>query len=362
MGASLGAEDKRAIVAGGGGGAVGGSWEYSLRKYLLLLATLVATITYTAGFNPPGGVWQDTDEAAGHLAGDPIIRDTSYRRYLAFFYTNATAFASSLVVIVLILILSVLQGKKKDGMAPLVALRIVMVLDLFSLMAAYAAGTCRDKLTVAYSSALALIVIAYVCVQMIWALWMKWDNGGKHPEQHNKGSVQNGSGGSSSPRNILETHGNEEGREEENHGVEEKVEGPKEEENKAHSEPKNLQKKRKMLMLLATFAASVTYLAGLSAPGGFWDHSEGGHRPGVAILKGRYDARLKIFFIFNTTAFMASLLIIVLLLEKKLRLPNKVRFHYLCFLSSICQVHKSPPILYLLMFSCFLPPRPILHL
>ena len=31
-------------------------WEYSLRKYLLLLAAMVVTITYTAGFNPPGGV------------------------------------------------------------------------------------------------------------------------------------------------------------------------------------------------------------------------------------------------------------------------------------------------------------------
>ncbi|KAG8076086.1 hypothetical protein GUJ93_ZPchr0006g42301 [Zizania palustris] len=50
--------------------------EYDLRKYLLLLAILVATVTYAAGFNPPGGVWQETE--AGHLAGDSIIRDTNY--------------------------------------------------------------------------------------------------------------------------------------------------------------------------------------------------------------------------------------------------------------------------------------------
>ncbi|GJM87569.1 hypothetical protein PR202_ga03536 [Eleusine coracana subsp. coracana] len=58
----------------------GDPWEYSLRKYLLLLATLVATVTYSAAFNPPGGVWQDTTD--DHLAGDPIIRNTSYPRYL----------------------------------------------------------------------------------------------------------------------------------------------------------------------------------------------------------------------------------------------------------------------------------------
>lgn len=80
--------------------------EYDLRKYLLLLATLVATVTYGAGFSPPGGVWQDTE--AGHLAGDSIIRDSQYRRYLMFFYCNATAFALSIVVIILIFILAIL--------------------------------------------------------------------------------------------------------------------------------------------------------------------------------------------------------------------------------------------------------------
>jgi hypothetical protein len=53
-----------------------------------------------------------------------------------------------------------------------------------------------------------------------------------------------------------------------------------------------------VLMLLATFAASVTYVSGLSAPGGFWKHDEDGHRPGDAVLKGGpHDARLKAFFV-----------------------------------------------------------------
>ncbi|RLM60874.1 hypothetical protein C2845_PM14G16150 [Panicum miliaceum] len=81
---------------------------------------------------------------------------------------------------------------------------------------------------------------------------------------------------------------------------------------------------RKVLKLLATFAASVTYVSGLSAPGGFWDHDEDGHRPGDAVLKGGpHDARLKGFFVCNTTAFVASLLILVMLLEKKLCFSQK---------------------------------------
>ncbi|TVU05480.1 hypothetical protein EJB05_48646, partial [Eragrostis curvula] len=258
----------------------GDPWEYSLRKYLMLLATLVATVTYTAGFNPPGGVWQDTDAAAGHLAGDPIIRSTSYRRYLTFFYSNATAFASSLVVIVLVLILAVLHERRSTSLAPLCILRLVMVLDLLSLMGAYAAGTCRDRLTAAYSSALVAGVVVYLLVHL--ALSSSRCSG-----DANATATDADAGSSAAP----ERH-------------------------------------RKVLMLLATFAVSVTYLAGLSAPGGFWDDQGvgDGHRPGDAVLKGgRPDARLKAFFVCNTTAFVASLLILVLLLEKKLRYSVKVR-------------------------------------
>uniref|UniRef100_A0A453RD84 PGG domain-containing protein n=1 Tax=Aegilops tauschii subsp. strangulata TaxID=200361 RepID=A0A453RD84_AEGTS len=76
---------------------------------------------------------------------------------------------------------------------------------------------------------------------------------------------------------------------------------------------------RKVLMLLATFAVSVTYVAGMSTPGGFWDNTENGHRPGDAILKDSHDKRLTVFLCFNTMAFVASLLIIVVLLDRKPR-------------------------------------------
>ncbi|CAN6356682.1 unnamed protein product [Urochloa humidicola] len=73
-----------------GGDASRDSWECILPKYLLL-ATLVASVTYGTAFNPPGGVWQDTDPSRGRIAGDPIMRETCQRRYLAYFYSNATA-------------------------------------------------------------------------------------------------------------------------------------------------------------------------------------------------------------------------------------------------------------------------------
>uniref|UniRef100_A0A8I6YBD2 PGG domain-containing protein n=1 Tax=Hordeum vulgare subsp. vulgare TaxID=112509 RepID=A0A8I6YBD2_HORVV len=186
-----------------------------LSKYILLLATLVATVTYAAGFNPLGGVWQETVPSSDQLAGDSIIRTTSYGLYLVFFYCNATAFASSLVIIVHFLFLFLTLLKKHQLQLKL--LQAIMVVDLLSVMGAYAAGTCRDKTTTIYSSVLVVIVISYLTFQMVMA-WRLPDD-----------------------------------------------------ENRNNDTPAVVDKKRlrKVLMLLATFAVSVTYVAGMSTPGGF---------------------------------------------------------------------------------------------
>ncbi|KAM0911054.1 hypothetical protein ACQ4PT_013766 [Festuca glaucescens] len=280
-------------------------WEYSLRKYLLLLATLVATVTYDAGFNPPGGVWQEgarDDASQGQrLAGDPVIRDTHYGRYLAFFYCNATAFAASLVVIVLILILAIRHDKVKEKKgviwvaSDVVLLRLFMVLDLLSLMGAYAAGTCRDKVSTVYSALLVAAVFLYIVVTKLLDWWF--------PHK----TSNSGSGGAMPSGPI---------------GVPDSDSGsvPKFEEKK---ELKAQERLRKVLMLLATFAVSVTYVAGLSTPGGFWDSTGGSHRPGDAILKDHHSLRLTVFVLCNTTAFVASLFIIMLLIIDGKKLHEK---------------------------------------
>ncbi|KAM0911053.1 hypothetical protein ACQ4PT_013765 [Festuca glaucescens] len=254
-------------------------WEYSLRKYLLLLATIVATVTYAAGFNPPGGVWQEGFNDGGQLAGEPIIRHMHYHRYLVFFYCNAMAFAASLVVIVLILILAVRHDKEKEKkgtvwvLKDVVPLRLVMVLDLLSLVGAYAAGTCRDKVSTLYLAALVTTIFLYI-VPLKLRDWWSLDS--------------NFVFASNLRREALKMMKAEE-------------------------------RLRKVLMLLATFAVSVTYVAGMSTPGGFWDSIGDNHWPGDAILKDRHSLRLTVFLLCNTTSFLASLLITMLLIiDRKL--------------------------------------------
>uniref|UniRef100_A0A453ACA3 PGG domain-containing protein n=1 Tax=Aegilops tauschii subsp. strangulata TaxID=200361 RepID=A0A453ACA3_AEGTS len=249
---------------------------YELKEQLLLLTTLVATVTYVTGLNLPGGAWQ-TQQADGHgpLAGDPILRDIHYRRYLAFYYCNGTALASSVVVCLILVML------RRDSPAWSVVLRVVMVLDLLGLMGSYAAGTCHDTFATIWVVALAFPVLAYITYAFVCYLCLPLRR-----DNH-------------TPRNT-------------NTGYQEK-------------------EKIEVLMLLATFAVTISYAAGLNPPGGFWTstgHKDGRllHLAGDPIMEDSALRRYRAFFVCNTTAFVASLLIILLLLDKNLSRTISARF------------------------------------
>uniref|UniRef100_N1R3M2 Uncharacterized protein n=1 Tax=Aegilops tauschii TaxID=37682 RepID=N1R3M2_AEGTA len=73
--------------------------QQDFRAWLLLLTSLVATVTFTAGLAPPGGFWDADDRANRHIAGTSIMRDKFPRMYLVFYYSNTTAFFTSLMII-----------------------------------------------------------------------------------------------------------------------------------------------------------------------------------------------------------------------------------------------------------------------
>ncbi|KAF7092921.1 hypothetical protein CFC21_095370 [Triticum aestivum] len=342
---------------------------YEFKEQLLLLATLVATVTYVAGLNLPGGSWQQ-DGSGGYIVGDPILRDTHYRRYLAFYYCNATALATSLVISLILIILP------RKSTSWTVVLRAVMALDLLGLMGAYGAGSSRDTFTTVYSG-VAFSFLVYVILAVFFSyLWLMARNRASNNGDDNSRSdpipvngynneiisdlipiLTNDDGNeiqsdsnrirpigfdneiNSDPTSIpILTNGVENEIQPDSihiptNGVENQIQAnsiriPANANGSGaqSSSPSRKHDKEKidLLMLLATFVVTITYVAGLSPPGGFWSSTQDGHHPSDPVLQAR--GRFRAFFICNTTSFVASLLIIVLLLEKKLSKTISVRF------------------------------------
>ncbi|TVT99683.1 hypothetical protein EJB05_54934, partial [Eragrostis curvula] len=81
---------------------------------------------------------------------------------------------------------------------------------------------------------------------------------------------------------------------------------------------KMIKEARTWLTLLATVAASVTYQAGLNPPSGFWQADDSqGHHAGNPVLRDEHWLRYQTFYYFNTTAFVTSLAMIVVLVSDR---------------------------------------------
>ena len=67
------------------------------RNVLLIVVALIIAVTFQAGVNPPGGVWQD--ESYGHKAGTAIYADREHAFYL-FLISNTLALSTSVLVLI----------------------------------------------------------------------------------------------------------------------------------------------------------------------------------------------------------------------------------------------------------------------
>ncbi|RWR86065.1 ankyrin repeat-containing-like protein [Cinnamomum micranthum f. kanehirae] len=87
-----------------------GKWLEKMESSYMILSVLIATVTYQAVFNPPGGIWQDDypppgsdkvkdDPRKHHKAGMPILSDKRPRQFEVFCMFNSMGFVGSAAMI-----------------------------------------------------------------------------------------------------------------------------------------------------------------------------------------------------------------------------------------------------------------------
>ena len=87
-----------------------GDWVQEVQGTMMLVATVIATVTFQAGVNPAGGVWQeDTPDSATlkngtiHRAGSAIMAYRLPVQHLVYSMANVVSFMASVSVILLII-------------------------------------------------------------------------------------------------------------------------------------------------------------------------------------------------------------------------------------------------------------------
>ncbi|KQK01398.1 uncharacterized protein LOC112271750 [Brachypodium distachyon] len=149
--------------------------QQDYRGWLLLVSSLVATVTFTAGLTPPGGFWADDDEAKGRVAGKSVMHDKFRDRYTWFYFFNTMAFFTALAIIGM---LAANINNKKIAIVGHNGLICLVIVCFFGLGGSYVVGTWAGPRSVAGVFMVLAMDMVYMLfplgTRVIQAILLKW--------------------------------------------------------------------------------------------------------------------------------------------------------------------------------------------
>lgn len=129
--------------------------EQAFRSWMLLLASLVATVTFTAGLTPPGGFWSTDDKDNKFITGEPIMRDKSRSRYAIFQTGNIMAFYTSLMII------GLLAKNRNDKTVISLGFILLVALCFVCLVFSFISGSWQGPIQGAVNVVLVLVLYVF---------------------------------------------------------------------------------------------------------------------------------------------------------------------------------------------------------
>ncbi|KAJ4846583.1 hypothetical protein Tsubulata_045740, partial [Turnera subulata] len=150
------------------------------RNALMVVASLIATMAFQAGINPPCGFWQE--DSVGHEAGHSILA-TKYPDIYRFFVAyNTVSFLASLCVI--LLLISGLPLKRRFS---LWILTVIMWIAMISTGLTYSVSLCAMSRTSEFSLPVSVVVYAVLSILLAGHtfLFLKRTVFGRYKKQKN---------------------------------------------------------------------------------------------------------------------------------------------------------------------------------
>ncbi|KAJ4957379.1 hypothetical protein NE237_024490 [Protea cynaroides] len=136
-----------------------GDWVRKKRNTIMVVASLIATMAFQAGVNPPGGLWQETTFDShgnlGHHAGSSILSTENPSAYDEFLVVNTVGFIASLSII-----LSLISGLPLKNRFFMWVLMVIMWIAITSMAQVY--------LTTIYISSNNTAFYTYEVAILIW--------------------------------------------------------------------------------------------------------------------------------------------------------------------------------------------------